>query len=143
MLATIDVETITMQGIEIPIAAALDQDGRPAPLIGDVAPENCDHAGVAWSDCLDLRCPRCGAPMFLPARFLAYVDGETLDIMHQLWQTAGCPPWTGSGWGIVPEYWKIVHMSAFGEVGGLPVRRDRWPAFTALRQATLLELEAA
>lgn len=133
-------ETIAIEGIEVPIAAALARDGRPTPLIGDLEPMLCDHRGATWSGELALCCPRCGAPMFLPPRFLANKSEERIAAMYELWRAAGCPPWYGrsvdhpnGSWGIVPKYWRIAQAQGYDDLGGLPVRLPQWPAFEAVR----------
>jgi len=133
-------ETITCQGREIPIAAALNRDGRPIPVIGDLAPSQCNHAGATWSDNLALRCPRCRAPMFLPPRFLAHKTEDRIAAMYDLWRAAGCPPWYGRSvdhpeghWGIVPRFWRIAQAQGFDDLGGLPVNLKKWDAFVIVR----------
>lgn len=134
-------ETITCEGLETPIVAALDRAGRPLPLAGDLEPKACGHAGAMWSNDLALRCARCGAPMFLPPRFLAYMTAERIDMMYGLWHTAGCPPWypasvdhLNGSWGIVPRYWRMVDVVGFGQTGGLPVLLAQWQRFDLARR---------
>jgi hypothetical protein len=92
---TITVQTATGKTFDVPVAVTFGPDGKPADLVGDVAPEDCDHAGQMWSDCLDLRCRRCGSRLFLPGRLLARRDEETLERMHAAWCAAGWPSFTG------------------------------------------------
>lgn len=134
-------ETITVQGLEVPLAAALSRAGRPAPLAGDVEPGACNHLGASWSASLDLRCASCGAAMFLPPRVLAFVAGERIEAMRGLWRAAGCPPWypasvgyPNGAWGIVPKYWRVVDAVGFGQLGGLPVRLAQWARFELARR---------
>ena len=122
-------ETILIQGAAVPIAPALDADGQPVDLIGDVIPEHCDHKGACWSDCLALRCPRCGAPLFLPPRFLALRSAEQLEAMHQAWVRAGWPSMAGGAWCIRSDMWTVIDLAEFAHVGGLAVRNDRLADF--------------
>lgn len=122
---TITVKTGNDQTVEIPVAAALGADGQPAELIGDIEPWGCDHTGQMWSDCLDLRCRRCGVRLFLPGRFLAFRSAEEIEGMQILWCAAGCPPWYPSGWGITPGYWTIIPIGQFAALGGLPILNER------------------
>jgi len=124
-------DTITIQNqgqaFEVPILVAFEsKTGKPVfDLAGDVEPEHCDHKGACWSDCLGLRCPRCGAQLFLPPRFLANRPADEIEEMHALWRAAGGPPWYGTEWGTMPNYWTIVPVRQFAELGGLPILTDR------------------
>ena len=70
---------------------AFGPDGQPADLVGDVTPENCNHAGATWVSNLDMRCPRCGSRLFLPGRLLAYLPEATIERMNAAWEAAGWP----------------------------------------------------
>jgi len=118
------VETILIQGTAVPIAPALDAGGQPEDLIGDLEPWQCDHKGQMWSDCLDLRCMRCGARLFMPGRFLAFRSEEDLEAMHEHWTRAGWPSFSGGKWAVRTDTWTILKDPLFGHVGGLPVRDD-------------------
>ncbi len=119
-------ETITVQGREIPIVAAFDRQGHPVPLRGDKMEFLCDHAGATWSYNLDIRCPICGARLFLPPKMLALLPEATLEAMYRLWCAAGWPPWYDGEWGIVPEFWFMVEHPLFACLtGGLPVQNSR------------------
>ena len=121
------------QTFEVPLVVAFGPYGKPADLVGDMQPEHCDHAGAGWSSCLDLRCPRCGSRMFLPPRFLARRDAETLEEMHALWVRAGWPEWGGDGWRILRKFWTVIPHPAFAALGGLAVRNDRLDSFPEVR----------
>lgn len=126
-------DTITIragdgQEIEVPVVVALGPNGKPAELIGDIEPQDCDHAGACWSSTLDMRCPRGGSRLFLPPRLLAYLDEDTVETMHALWCAAGWPEFHGGsdpGWSITPEHWTLTEHALFDHLGGLPVRHDR------------------
>jgi len=119
-----DFETIDVPGIgAVPVVTAFDQDGQPVPLIGDVEPEDCSHVGAAWSPNLDMRCPRCGVPLFLPPEKLAYLPGEVVDTMHVLWTIAGWPEWWRGGWHYKPEDWTMTEHVLYPD--GIPVSNDR------------------
>jgi hypothetical protein len=117
----------------VPVVVAFDRNGKPAELVGDIEPENCDHAGAVYSDCLDLRCPRCGIRLFLPGRFLARRDEETIEAMHALWVRAGWPVFHNGHWSIVSDRWTIVDHPLFVDVGGLAVRKDHLDSFPEAR----------
>ena len=122
MKTTQKFETINVQGRDVPLVNAFNRLGQAVPLRGTKAPEACAHTGATWSSDLDMRCPRCGGRLFLPPKMLARLPEEQLETMYRLWQAAGCPPWYGSAWGIVPEYWFTVEHPLFvGLTGGLPV----------------------
>lgn len=133
-------ETITADGLTVPIVVALTPTGRPVPLAGDVEPAECSHLGATWSSDLDLRCSSCGAPMFLPPRLLARKTADELVSMYGLWRAAGCPPWYPqalnfpAGWGIVPQYWRVTEVAGFGSLGGLPVQLSRLDRFELARR---------
>lgn len=101
-------ETITVQGRELPIVTAYFR-GAPVALMGDLVPDQCDHQGSTWSACLDLRCPRCGARLFLPARFLAHRPADEIEAMYAAWRQAGYPDypraWTNGvpGWTFITD----------------------------------------
>jgi len=116
-------EKFFIAGVAVSIAPALDASGQPVDLVGDVEPEYCDHKGQMWSDCFTLRCTRCGAPLFMPVRFLADRPAEVLETMHELWVRAGWPSFFGGRW---PEgdCWIVIDLAEFAHVGGLAVRND-------------------
>lgn len=130
-------DTITVQNqgqtFDIPIAVAFGPAGGPVDLVGDLAPEACNHAGQTWSSCLDLRCGRCGSRLFLPGRLLAYLPEAQVERMHSAWCAAGWPAWRSGdtpGWRI-SDKWRVVDdLRDFDHLGGLPVRCDRWATFT-------------
>lgn len=130
-----DTITFTHQGqtFTAPVVVAFGPDGKPVDLIGDVEPENCDHAGACWSSNLDMRCPRCGSRLFLPPRFLAGRSEETIETMHALWVRAGWPEFSRGAWHILPEHWTVIPHPAFAHVGGLAVRNDRLNSFPEAR----------
>lgn len=126
MKKTQEFETITVQGREVPLMNAFNRLGQPVPLRGTKAPEACAHTGATWSSNLDLRCPICGARLFLPPKILALLPEVTLEEMHRLWSAAGWPPWYDGAWGIVPEYWLMIdHPLFMALTGGLPVSKSR------------------
>jgi hypothetical protein len=132
---TITFETPTGQIFEIPFVVAFGPDGKPADLVGDVEPENCDHAGQTWSDCLEMRCTRCGARLFLPGRFLARRPEEVLERMYAAWCAAGWPSFIGgqgAHWTDHGAGWQMLPLPDFQHVGGLPVRADKLEAFAAV-----------
>jgi len=129
---TVTVKTASGETFEIPVAFAFGPDGQPADLVGDVIPENCDHAGACWSSNLDMRCPRCGAKLFLPPRFLAGRCEEVLEAMYTFWEAAGWPEFCGgqvARWNTIPDKWTVLDHPLFAHVGGLPVRADKAWAF--------------
>jgi len=115
--------------IDIPLVVAFDANG-PCSLTGDTIPENCDHAGYSWSDCLDIRCGRCGARLFIPARHLANRSEQELEDMHALWVRAGWPRWNSDHWYAHPARWTIIAHPLFDHLGGLAVRNDRLDSFS-------------
>ena len=127
----ITIPTGNGQTLEIPVAAALGADGQPVDLIGNLEPWSCDHTGQRWSDCLDLRCVRCGARLFMPGRFLALRSAEVIEIMHSSWVRAGWPSMSGGSWCIRSDMWTVLQHPLFAHVGGLPVRNDRLADFAA------------
>lgn len=129
---TVDTITITAgdgQTFEIPVAVAFGAGGRPVELGGDLEPWQCDHKGQTWSDCLDLRCVRCGARLFMPGRFLALRSAAELAEMHGAWVRAGWPAMSGGSWCIRSDRWTVLQHPLFAHVGGLPVRNDRLADF--------------
>lgn len=122
---TVTIKLDDGQTLEVPVVKAFGPDGKPVDLVGDREPEHCDHAGACWSDCLDMRCPRCGARLFLPPRHLAGRSEEVLETMYELWVRAGWPQFSGGEWFILPEYWTIIPHPLFAHVGGLAVDRER------------------
>ena len=132
---SMDTITFTHQGqtFNIPVAVAFGPNGQPAELIGDVAPEHCDHAGARWSDNIDVRCPRCGSRLFLPPRFLARRAEAEIESMFAQWGRAGWPAFFDGAWHITPEYWTVIPMAAFAPLGGLAVRNDRLDRFPEAR----------
>ena len=133
-----DTITFTLEGqtFEIPIAVAFGPDGKPVDLVGDVEPQHCKHAGQTWSDCLDLRCTRCGSRLFLPPKLLSYLADDVIERMHAAWCAAGWPAFCGGEnpqWSIVPGKWTLCDdRPDFDHVGGLPVRNDRLATFQAV-----------
>jgi hypothetical protein len=130
----------------IPIVVGWAADGTPqtARALAErelLDPAACDHAGATWSPCLDLRCPRCGAALFLPPRFLAQRNRATLAAMRLLWHAAGWPEFRGGDqphWLATGAQWTVWAHPLFAEVGGLPVRSDRTEKYLA----ALLDLAA-
>ena len=124
----------------VPLMQAMDATGRLALLIYDTLAVNCDHAGQAWSQDFDLCCTHCGAPLFLPARYLAHIDGRIIRRMHLLWRAAGWPQWWNSAWcGDAP---RAAHPY-FAALGGIPVEPARQEAFDDLAAAFVLtDMEA-
>lgn len=132
-METITLRTSDGQDVKIPIAHAFGPDGKPAELIGDIEPQNCDHAGACWSSCLDMRCTRCGSRLFIPPRHLARRPEEIIEDMHRLWCAAGWPEFVGGKdghWSIVPGKWTVIQHPLFAHVGGLPVRHDKLAGYT-------------
>jgi hypothetical protein len=115
----------------IPVVAALGPDGKPMELVGDLAPEDCDHAGATWSDCIALRCPRCGSRLFLPPRLLARRPEHEIEAMYALWVRAGCPEFWNGQWSFAPAHQTMLPLPLFAALGGLPVRNDRLDSFAA------------
>jgi hypothetical protein len=117
-------------GAVIPVVVGFNPDGT-FQTAADLArrqrsdPGACDHAGATWSSNLAMRCPRCGAAMFLPPRLLAYLPAATISAMNLLWSAAGWPAWSGESWSIIPAKWNIMEHPLFVHCGGLPVRHDR------------------
>ena len=124
------------QTFEVPVVVAFDRSGKPADLVGDVQPEDCNHAGARWSSSLVMRCPRCGSRLFLPPKLLAYLSENTIERMHSAWCGAGWPEFRGGitpGWSIIPDKWTVVDdLPDFDHVGGLPVRCDKLAAFQVM-----------
>lgn len=131
-------EELNINNQTVPIIIGLDTHG--ALTAADLAqrqltnPADCDHAGSRWSDNLALRCPRCGAPLFLPPRLLAQLNASTLTAMHALWVAAGWPLWRGETWAAWPEHWTIEPHPLFAHTGGIAVRNDRLDQFRAVAQ---------
>lgn len=118
----------------IPIAVGFNADGslQTARALAErekLDPAACDHAGATWSSNLDMRCPQCGSPMFLPPRLLAHLPANEIHKMAVFWSAAGWPEWRGDGWFIVPFKWTIEPVPLFTDCGGLPVRNDRREQF--------------
>jgi len=119
-----------IDGFNIPVVVGFGPNGE-LQTAADLArrqridPAGCDHAGSTWSSNLAMRCPRCGAAMFLPPRLLAYLPAATISAMDLLWSAAGWPEWYGQAWSILPEHWTIVEHPLFAHCGGIPVRHDR------------------
>jgi len=118
---------------DVPIVPSINTWGGFTELSGLIEPEQCDHRLSSWSSNLALRCPRCGAPMFLSARLLAGIPGDVLEDMYAAWSAAGCPPWSGDGWRTDPAHWTLIVYPLFPIIG-LPVRNDRLPAFQSAVQ---------
>ena len=129
-----DTITFEHQGkiFNVPVVKAFGPDGKPVELVGDIEPENCDHAGACWSSNLDMRCPRCGSRLFLPTRFLARRTEDEIETMHALWARAGWPEFSSGRWLIDPEFWRIIAHPLFAHVGGLAVSTDRLADFVEL-----------
>jgi len=130
-----DTITFEHQGktFETPIVNAFGLDGKPTELIGDIEPQDCDHAGACWSSDLDMRCPRCGSRLFLPPRCLARRDTETVEAMYAAWVRAGWPHFMNSEarWsGIHGPHWTLINHPLFAQVGGLAVRNDHLNDFS-------------
>jgi len=138
---TITVRTAEGQDLDIPVVVAFAAPGRPADLVGDVEPENCDHKGATWSSCFDLRCPRCGSRLFVPPRFLAHRPEDEVKAMHSTWVKAGWPEWSQNRWSIIPAKWTIVNHPLFAALGGLAVRNDRLDSFAGDLVETITDTE--
>ena len=130
---TVTIQTTDGQTVDIPLVVAFDRNGKPADLVGDLEPENCNHAGATWSSNLDMRCPRCGSRLFLPPKLLSYLAEDVIERMHAAWCAAGWPEFRcGStpGWSIIPDKWTVIDdLPDFDHVGGLPVRCDKLATF--------------
>ena len=125
---TVTIKLSDGQTLVATVVKAFGPDGKPVDLVGDREPENCDHAGACWSSNLDMRCPRCGARLFLPPRHLAERSEEVLETMHALWERAGWPEFHGGKWS-TNKHWQVVPHPLFTHVGGLAVRADRLENF--------------
>lgn len=122
--ATVEMPGST-QAVSLPVAWAFDAQGNPVPMQIDRSPLNCGHEGSQYSSNLDVRCPRCGAPMFLPATVLANIDRATIDEMDRIWSDAGWPEYRRGEWATVPTHWTYQSHPLFANVGGIPVRTDK------------------
>lgn len=112
-------------GIVIPVVVGFSRDGSVVTAAdlaarARVDPAKCDHAGASWSSNLAMRCQKCGSPMFLPPRLLAYLPAVTIAAMDVLWSAAGWPEWRGEAWHI-NEHWTLHQHPLFDHVGGIPV----------------------
>ncbi|MBN1139925.1 MAG: hypothetical protein JXM73_25365 [Anaerolineae bacterium] len=115
---------------EAPLALAFDAQGNVVPVVTDLgAQATCRHEGAVYSSNLDVRCPQCGARMFLPPRFLACLDYQQLDIMYMMWEKAGWPEWGDGRWRFNPRRWTVERHSLFEATGGIPVNNDRLEAW--------------
>lgn len=112
---------------EVPVVTAFRR-GRPATVVGGVTVAECDHRDATWSSCVDVKCPTCGAPMFMPRRFLAGLDEATIAQMHEAWVRAGWPHLENGAWVKGPG-WVMYQHPLFEELGGIPVRPDRIAIF--------------
>ena len=128
---TITLKTADGATYDIPVVHAFDLHGKPVDLAGDIEPQNCDHAGAAWSASLDLRCPHCGSRLFIPTRYLARLPEDQVETMHALWVRAGWPEYQRDAWHIVPAKWTVIPHPLFDALGGLAVRNDRLDSFYA------------
>lgn len=118
----------------IPLVVGFNADGTPqtARALAEraqIAPFTCDHAGATWSSDLDMRCPRCGAAMFLPPAKLAHLPAPIIAAMDVLWRAAGWPEWRGAGWRFTAGQWTVEELELFNHCGGIPVRHDRRQKF--------------
>lgn len=137
---TLDITTPAAQQHTVPLLQAMDAAGRPVPLANDTLAANCDHAGQTWSQDFDLRCTRCGSPLFLPASRLARIDGRILERMYLLWRAAGWPYWWDGAW--LSEAPRVAHPY-FSAVGGIPVEPERREPFDDLAASFVLaDMEA-
>lgn len=119
------------------VVASVNRWGQWTELVGYREPDMCDHGMSGWSSCLAIRCPRCGAPMFMPRWTLVHKTAEQIEEMYQMWQAAGCPPWSGrNGWLLSEERWTMTYPPEFDGCG-LPVRNDILAA--QLRMAAYVE----
>ena len=123
-----------IDGLTIPVVVGFNDDGTfqtAAELARrpKIDPAVCDHAGATWSSNLAMRCPKCGSPMFLPPRLLAYLPADEIRKMDVIWSAAGWPEWRGESWFIIPDKWQIEEQPLFAHCGGLPVRQDRRQQF--------------
>lgn len=107
-----------------PIVMNFDAQGQPVFAKSQIPsdPSDCDHAGHCYSCNMDVRCPDCGARLFLPGRILANLSRATLELMHFLWRAAGWPEYSGGRWAM---RWPIQAHPLFEKVGGIPVDPDR------------------
>ncbi|RPJ40051.1 MAG: hypothetical protein EHM35_00145 [Planctomycetaceae bacterium] len=116
--------TIDIPGIG---AVGMLQDHMNGPVRGDVRPEDCDHRG-AWCG-MRLRCPACGAPMFLSAYLLARRSISEILTMRSMWKDADCPDWEKGRWWHKPDRWTVIQHPFWEATGGLPVLNrllDEW-----------------
>lgn len=123
-----------LDGVIIPIVVGFNRDGtlqtaRDLAARPHIDPATCDHAGASWFSNLAMHCPKCGSPMFLPPRLLAYHSAETIAVMAELWSAAGWPEWHGESW-CVNEHWTLQTSPLFDHCGGIPVREDRLELFS-------------
>jgi len=111
------------------LALVLDAKGNPIPVLGDKEPDCCDHAGATWSQDFDIRCPRCGARLFLPPGVLANKDQHTAASMYRCWRDAGSPEYSNrDGW-IFGLHQAVQNHPLFEGAAGIPVdatRLDLW-----------------
>jgi len=119
-----------IDGVTIPVVVGFGPTGAwlTARELAERETNNplvCNHSAATWSSNLDMRCPDCGSPMFIPPKLLAYLTAETIAAMKLLWKAAGWPAWSGNAWSIIPDKWTIFEHPFFDHCGGLPVRNDR------------------
>ena len=118
-------------GNQFPLVFALDTVGEPVPVTGFTDPLRCSHERAVYSSNLDMRCPHCGIPLFIPGRFLANKHPRVVEAMHRCWEDAGWPAWLASGqWGMA-ESWTREPHPLFEALGGLavnPTRLESWKA---------------
>jgi hypothetical protein len=120
--------------LTIPVVVGWNPDGsmitaRDLAARPRLEPEQCNHAGATWSANLELRCPRCRQPLFLPPPLLAYLPASTITAMDILWSAAGWPEWGTEDWWFLPEHWTLTAHPLFAHCGGIPVRHDHLQQF--------------
>ena len=133
---------LTIENRIIPVVTGFAENGAPQPIqqLTDQPLKqaiDCAHQRASWSSSLELRCPDCGAPMFMPPRLLAYLPNSTIAAMHMLWCAAGWPVWGPNGW-LMTDAWTLHDHYLFYHCEGLPVRQNReaqyWDALLELAQ---------
>lgn len=123
----------------VPLALAFNKKGEPIPVRPHLQPDECDHEGEVYSCELAMHCSKCGAPLFLPPRYLAGLHIAVIEYMEMVWRAAGWPWFRGGRWTTVggvqddgTPTWTVKQHPLFEVIGGIPVRHDKLAEWEAI-----------